>query len=73
MYATVVMKWLKNNKRIPNLKKIQLIFLARKNSEREMYFGGKTIALLKTVELLGVTVNFKSLVEYICCKANKKI
>ena len=43
MYATVVMKWLKNNQRVPNLKKLQLMILARKNSEREMYCSGKTI------------------------------
>ena len=54
------------------------MFLARnKCIEKEMSFIGKAIKSSSTVELLGITLdknsNFKSHIENICCKANKKI
>ena len=42
----------------------------------QYFFNGFFKGLLRrsiTVKLLGVTWDFKSLIEYICCKANNKI
>ena len=63
---------------VTNLKKFQLMFLARNKSiEKEMSFVGKAIKSSSTVELLGITLdknlNFKNHIENICCKANSKI
>ena len=76
--ANVAINWRSNNEVVPNLKKFQLIFLTRnKTIEKEMSFVRKGIKFSSTIELLGITLdkslNFKSHIENICCKANNKI
>ena len=44
MDANIAINWLNNNKMVPNLKKIQLLFLAsNKSIEKEMSFIGKAM------------------------------
>ena len=78
MDANIAINWLNKNETMANLKKFLLMFLARNMCiEKDMSFVGKAIKSSSTVELLGITLdknlNFKSHIENICCKANKKI
>ena len=78
MDANIAMNWLNNNEMVANLKKIQLMFLARNtNIEKETSFAGKAIKYSSTVELLDITLdknfNFKSHIENISCKTKNKI
>ena len=55
MGANIAIKWLKNNQMVADLKKFQLMLLARnENIEKKMSFAGKTRSS-NTVELLSIT------------------
>ena len=61
---------------VANPPKIQLLFLDRSKSlEKKVSFVGKAIKCSSTIELLTLdkNLNFKNLIENICCKANNKI
>ena len=62
---------------VANPSKFQLMFLSKyKTIEKNMFFNGKTIKSLDTVELLGITVdkiiNFKRHIQNTCHKTNSK-